>query len=64
LRQAAIGDLSARQKQELDRIVAITHPQNLASQRVLEKCGLTRNRSGAFYGHECFFFEIDRPTSS
>ena len=26
----------------LDRIVAVTHPDNAASARVLEKCGLTR----------------------
>jgi ribosomal-protein-alanine N-acetyltransferase len=42
----------------LDKIVAITNPDNKASQRVLEKCGLTRNGSGIYYGCHCLLFEI------
>lgn len=44
----------------LDKIVAITNPENKASQRVLEKCGLTRNGSGTYYGSDCLFFEITK----
>jgi len=42
----------------LSRIVAVTHPRNMASQRVLEKCGLERNGAGTYYGNHCFFFEL------
>jgi ribosomal-protein-alanine N-acetyltransferase len=44
----------------LDKIVAVAHPDNKASQRVLEKCGLQRNGSGTYYGSECAFFELVR----
>jgi [ribosomal protein S5]-alanine N-acetyltransferase len=33
----------------LTRIVGITHPENFASQRVLEKCGLTYERDTTHY---------------
>lgn len=42
----------------LAKIVAITHPLNLASQRVLEKVGFLRNGSLRFNERECAFFEI------
>lgn len=42
----------------LTKIVAVTHPDNTASQRVLEKCGLQPNGSGTYYGSECSFFEL------
>ena len=45
---------------KLDRIVAITHPDNAASQRVLEKCGLRREGNRLAYGSECYFFALRR----
>jgi RimJ/RimL family protein N-acetyltransferase len=34
----------------LERIVAVAHPENVASIRVMEKIGLTFVRNGVFYG--------------
>ncbi len=44
----------------LSKIVAITHPENKASQHVLEKCGFKRNGTGTFYESECFFFDLSK----
>ena len=52
------------EKMELERIVGITHPENKASQRVLEKCGLVRNGDGEFYGHPVFSLTSPDPTPS
>jgi len=49
------------QQHNLQRIVAVTHPDNHASQRVLQKCGLVLEGSGKFYGGECLTFAINRP---
>ena len=44
----------------LECIVAITHPDNKASQRVLEKCRFEPNGFREFYGSRCRFFELYR----
>jgi RimJ/RimL family protein N-acetyltransferase/8-oxo-dGTP pyrophosphatase MutT (NUDIX family) len=43
-----------------DIIYSWTLPQNVASQRVMEKCGLTRFREGSFRGWPQVFFRLDR----
>jgi ribosomal-protein-alanine N-acetyltransferase len=40
----------------LDRIVAITHVENTASQRVAEKCGLIFDRADKYFGMDCFVY--------
>ncbi len=46
---------------KLPRVVAIAHPENAASIRVLEKIGLEREGRGAFRGIEVERFALDRP---
>lgn len=43
---------------ELQEIVGITHPGNLASQRVLQKAGLQPDGSGHYYEADCLRFLI------
>ena len=43
-----------------DRIVAVTHPANLASQHVLEKLGLKPCGAAFHYGQSLSFFELSR----
>ena len=43
-------------KLELKTICAVTHPDNIASQRVLEKAGLVRNGTVTWYGEILPFF--------
>jgi RimJ/RimL family protein N-acetyltransferase len=44
----------------LERIVAVTLPDNLASRRVLEKCGLTSVGEMFVYGHQHVRYAITR----
>ena len=44
---------------ELDRIVAVTHPENAASQRVLEKVGMTFTGMSEYEGAQVKRFEIE-----
>ena len=48
----------------LDRIAGITYPENLASQRVLEKIGMRYERDDVFYGVLCRYYALDRPEES
>lgn len=43
-----------------DPIVGVTHPDNHASQRVLEKIGLCREGTAHHYGQELCFFRLPR----
>ena len=43
-----------------DPIVGVTHPDNKASQRVLEKIGLRREGMAHHYGQELCFFRLSR----
>ncbi len=45
---------------ELDLIVAVSHPDNAASHRVLQNIGLRRAGTARHYGHELPFFELRR----
>jgi ribosomal-protein-alanine N-acetyltransferase len=44
----------------LDRIVAVAWPQNTASTRVMEKCGMRLVGPGFNYGHETVMYELTR----
>ncbi len=45
---------------ELDRIVAVTFPENIASRRVIEKLGLRLEKSYSRDGHDWLYFAIAR----
>ena len=44
----------------LDPIVAVTHPDHRASQRVLQKIGLRPSGEAFFYGQWLRFFRLNR----
>lgn len=44
----------------LEKIVGVTTPDNIGSQKVLEKAGLVRNGSGRYYNSDVFFYELLR----
>jgi [ribosomal protein S5]-alanine N-acetyltransferase len=45
----------------LDKIVGITHPENISSQNVLKKLGLNFIKISRYYGVEVHFFEMGNP---
>ena len=44
----------------LDRIIGVTHPDNVASQNVLQKAGLVRRGWGRYYDRELRLFVAER----
>ena len=44
----------------LDRIVGLAHPENIASQRVLEKSGLIYEKDAYYYEHLLKYYAIHR----
>ena len=48
---------------ELEEIIGLVHPENIASQRVLEKAGLTFTNLAEYFGMELMRYCILRPTS-
>jgi ribosomal-protein-alanine N-acetyltransferase len=46
---------------ELDHIIALVHPDNLASRRVTEKCGMTYIEKLSLWGIELNRFRVDNP---
>ena len=44
----------------LDRIVAVTYPENVGSWRIMEKCGMKYEKTETHYGFECLFYAIDK----
>ena len=44
----------------LERIVGVTHTENYASQKVLEKIGLKREKTAFFYNMDVFYFSLER----
>jgi RimJ/RimL family protein N-acetyltransferase len=47
------------QERGLERIVAVTHPENQASQRILKKLGLAYHDSRSAYGvPDCFYYRL------
>lgn len=50
----------AFQEVELDTIIGLTHPDNIASQRVLEKSGLLFSNQAEYFGMTCYRFVMSR----
>jgi RimJ/RimL family protein N-acetyltransferase len=44
----------------LDRIVAVAHPDNIGSWRIMERCGMTYQRNEDHYGIDCVLYAITR----
>lgn len=44
----------------LQRIVAIAHPDNTGSWRIMEKCGMRYEKTEPHYGMDCVFYAISR----
>ncbi len=44
----------------LTRIVAVAHPDNKGSWRIMEKCGMTYEKTEEHYGMDCVFYAISR----
>lgn len=45
----------------LKRVIAITRPDNFASQAVIKKVGLKEEGTETFYNIHCLYFGLDRP---
>jgi ribosomal-protein-alanine N-acetyltransferase len=44
----------------LDLVIGLTHPENIASQRVLEKIGLTFTNRAVYFNFDCYRFARER----
>ena len=44
----------------LERIVAVSYPENIGSWRIMEKCGMTYQTTEPHYGIECVFYAVSR----
>jgi len=44
----------------LERIVAVSYPENTASWRIMEKCGMSYEKTDKHYGINCVFYAISR----
>ncbi len=44
----------------LERIVAVADPANTGSWRIMEKCGMSYEKTGEFYGIQCKFYAISK----
>lgn len=44
----------------LDRIVAVAHPENVGSWRVMEKLGMRREKIARYYNHDLVYYAILR----
>lgn len=42
----------------LERIVAVAHPDNTGSWRIMEKCGMSYQKIDTFYGMQCVYYAI------
>jgi [ribosomal protein S5]-alanine N-acetyltransferase len=47
-------------KANAERIVAVAAPENTGSWRIMEKCGMTYEKTDEHYGMECKFYGISR----
>jgi RimJ/RimL family protein N-acetyltransferase len=48
----------------LNQIIGLTHQDNIASQRVLEKCGLSFTQRAPYFGKEMFRFAVQAQRSA
>ncbi len=44
----------------LERVVAIAHPENVGSWKIMEKCGMSYQGNEAHYGIDCVLYSISR----
>src|SRR5689334_3164429 len=44
----------------LERIVAVAVPENVGSRRIMEKCGMTYEKTEEHYGEPCVFYAVSR----
>jgi RimJ/RimL family protein N-acetyltransferase len=44
----------------LTRIVAVAHPDNIGSWKIMEKCGMRYERTEEHYGMDCVLYGIER----
>ena len=44
----------------LERIVAVAVPENAGSIRIMEKCGMTYEKTEEHYGEQCVFYAVSR----
>jgi RimJ/RimL family protein N-acetyltransferase len=44
----------------LERIVAIAHPENTGSWRIMEKCGMRYEKTEPHYGMDCVYYALSR----
>lgn len=49
---------------DLDEIVGIVHPENIASQRVLEKLGMDRTARTEYFGMDCYRYALQDPRTT
>lgn len=47
-------------EKNLERIVAVASPENTGSWRIMEKCGMRREKTETHYGMECVFYAISK----
>jgi RimJ/RimL family protein N-acetyltransferase len=60
--EAAIASLQfGFENFELDHMIALAHPDNLASRRVIEKCGMAYQEDLVLWGIELMRYRIERP---
>lgn len=45
---------------DLDLVIGLTHPENIASRRVLEKIGMSFTNKARYFDMDCFRYTIDR----
>ncbi len=57
---ARVGMSFGLERLGLKRIVAIVHPENIASQRVIEKLGMAFVNQTTYFGMDCYLYEIHR----
>jgi ribosomal-protein-alanine N-acetyltransferase len=57
---ARVGVRYGFEEIDLDQIVAIVHPENIASQRVAQKAGLVFTIESVYFGMDCFRYELSR----
>ncbi len=44
----------------LEKIVAVAYPENAASRRIMEKCGMRYEKTETHYGSKCVFYAISK----
>src|ERR1035437_6744901 len=44
----------------LERIVAVSYPENIASWKIMEKCGMRYGKNELHYGMDCVFYAMSR----